>query len=67
MNRSTVSVIIPTYNRAGVIAEAIESALNQTVAADEIIVVDDRSTDETTEVLRNSIRELSQFIKLMAA
>jgi len=46
-----VAVIIPTYNRAHCVGEAIQSVLTQTVPADEIIIMDDRSTDNTTEVL----------------
>jgi glycosyltransferase involved in cell wall biosynthesis len=47
-----VSVIIPTYNRAATIAEAVESALYQTHREIEVIVVDDGSTDSTLEILR---------------
>jgi hypothetical protein len=47
----TFSVVIATYQAAGTIAETIESALAQTVAVHEVIVVDDGSTDATHSVL----------------
>lgn len=51
MSKATVSVVIPTYNRAATVADAITSALEQTDPPDEIIVVDDGSSDETGTVL----------------
>ena len=47
----TVSVIIPTYNRADFLKEAIESVLAQTFRDVELLVIDDGSTDRTRDVL----------------
>ncbi len=47
-----VSVVIPTYNRAHYLPEAVASVMAQTAPVDEIIIVDDGSTDDTEAVVR---------------
>ena len=46
-----VSVIIATYNRAGLLPRAVNSVLNQTLEEYEIIIVDDASSDDTQQVI----------------
>jgi glycosyltransferase involved in cell wall biosynthesis len=46
-----ISVIIPTYNRANLLIRAIQSVLEQTMPAQEIIVIDDGSNDDTAAVM----------------
>jgi len=58
----TVTVIIPTYNRAELVPLAIQSALNQTYRHLEIIVIDDGSTDNTKEVVENFIKRDNRVI-----
>jgi glycosyltransferase involved in cell wall biosynthesis len=53
-DRPSVSVYLPTHNRADLLAECISSVLAQTWSDYELIVVDDGSTDHTPEVLAES-------------
>ena len=57
-----ISVIIPTYNREKFLEIAIESVLNQSYKKFELIVVDDGSTDNTSQILKkySNITELYQ-------
>ena len=47
-----VSILMPVYNEESTVAEAIASALRQTVASCEVLVIDGRSEDDTAEVVR---------------
>ena len=47
----TVGVVVPTYNSAQLVTEAIDSILSQTPPPDQVVVVDDGSTDDTSLIL----------------
>jgi len=61
MNNALVSIIIPTYNRGGIIRETLDSVRAQTYPNWECIVVDDGSTDNTEEVVAGYIKIDSRF------
>jgi glycosyltransferase involved in cell wall biosynthesis len=52
-----VTVIVPTYNRADLVVESLESVARQTFRPIELVIVDDGSTDETPDVLTAWIAE----------
>ena len=56
-----ISIIIPTYNRAHLISETLDSILVQTYPNWECIVVDDGSTDTTADVMREYIKKDNRF------
>jgi glycosyltransferase involved in cell wall biosynthesis len=51
-SKSRVSVIIPAYNAEAFIAATLDSVLGQTLKADEILLVNDGSTDRTAEIVK---------------
>lgn len=55
---SSISVIIPTHNRAHLLPRALDSVLNQTKRAEEIVVVDDGSTDDTSDLIQSNYPEV---------
>jgi glycosyltransferase involved in cell wall biosynthesis len=60
-NNPLVSIIIPTYNRAHLIGETLDSILAQSYTNWECIVVDDGSADDTLEVIQKYIAKDSRF------
>ena len=58
-----ISAVIPTYNRRDHIPRAIQSVLSQTAAVDEVIIVDDGSTDGTAEEIERTFGNLVRVIR----
>jgi glycosyltransferase involved in cell wall biosynthesis len=59
----TYGLVIPTYNRCQLLIETVESALAQSKPFDEIIVVDDGSTDETVDQLQREFKSVNVIAK----
>lgn len=51
MSNSMISVVLPTYNRAGTLLRSVQSVLAQTYTDIELLIVDDGSIDETAQVV----------------
>lgn len=62
MNQPLISIIIPTYNRAHLICETLNSILAQTYKNWECIIVDDCSTDNTIETIQKYIKTDNRFL-----
>ena len=52
MNRPTLSVVMPNYNHAQYVAQAIEAIVTQSRSPDEFIIIDDGSTDNSVEIIQ---------------
>ncbi|MFV5703593.1 glycosyltransferase family 2 protein [Flavobacterium sp. XS2P12] len=61
MNNPLVSIIIPTYNRAHLISETLDSVLAQTYKNWECIIVDDGSTDNSSVVIDDYVKKDNRF------
>ncbi len=53
MTNPLVSIVLGTYNRADIVCQSLDSLISQTYRPIEVIVVDDASTDQTGQVLRD--------------
>lgn len=62
-DRPSLSVVIPTYNRKAVTCRAVDSVLSQSLAPDEVIVVDDGSTDGTGAVLEERFGDRIIYVR----
>lgn len=65
MNERLISVILPCYNAAPYVHEAISSVLRQTYTHNEIVVVDDGSIDDSTRIIKRLVDQNPDRIKLM--
>jgi len=64
MNNPKVSIIVPCYNQAQYLSEALQSVLEQTYENWECIIVNDGSPDNTKEVAQEWVKKDSRFIYL---
>ena len=61
----TVSVVIPAYNAAGYVGRAVASALSQTLPPEQVVCVDDGSTDDTLERLHTLAERFPEKVRVV--
>ncbi|MEI6246345.1 MAG: glycosyltransferase family A protein, partial [Acidobacteriota bacterium] len=64
--RESLSVIVPTYNLAHLIEPTLRTVLAQTDLPDEVVVVDDGSTDDTLAIVQQLAAESGGVIRVIA-
>jgi glycosyltransferase involved in cell wall biosynthesis len=65
-DRATISVVIPVYNSGSSALLAIESVLSQVYECEEIIVVDDGSTDSSADLIRRHFLNQSKRVRIQS-
>ncbi len=64
MNKNNlISIVLPTYNRSKTIKKSVDSILNQTYSNFELIIVDDCSTDNTSDIINNYYDKRIKYYK----
>ena len=63
MTNPFFTIVVPTYNRAGLISKTIDSILHQHYRNFEIIIVDDGSTDNTETIVKPLLKENINYVK----
>ena len=64
MNKPAISIILPTFNRANTLINAIDSILNQSFKSLEIVIIDDASTDDTQKIIQEYQKKDPRIILL---
>ena len=62
--KPTFAVVIPVYNGADFLSQAIDSSLAQCLPADEIIILDDASTDATSTILGQYAQQFGERLRI---
>mgnify|MGYP001335826059 FL=1 len=62
---NNVDIILPTYNCAEYIEEAINSVIGQTLENWKLIIIDDASKDTTTSLIKNYLNDKRIFLKIL--